>query len=96
MDQDREEAKGTFSFSDSRKDEAFLTMEDDSVCLLPWLTDVPTNTFQLRMRINTSLYYKTIKAWFFRVLSDLSVLACGLVTKNRALGLRPRALFLVT
>ena len=32
-------------------------------------------------------YNKTIKAWLFRVTSDLSVLACGLVAKNSALGL---------
>ena len=42
------------------------------------------------------LYNKSVKAWLFRVTLDLSVLASGLVAKNRTLGLRPRVLFLPT
>ena len=37
-----------------------------------------------------------VNAWFFRVLSDLSVKAFGGVSKNSARGRRPSALFLVT
>ena len=44
----------------------------------------------------TGTYNKTIKACLFCVTSDLSVLACGLVAKNSALGLRSRVLFLAT
>ena len=38
---------------------------------------------------------KIIKAWLLHVLSDLSILACGLVTKTSKLSLRPCVLFLV-
>ena len=41
----------------------------------------------------TKFFYKTNNAWFSCVLSDLSVLVSGLGTSNRALGLRPHALF---
>ena len=49
------------------------------------------------MRIDLNRKHnKTINVWFRRALSDLSALASGLVGKNSALGLRPRALFLPT
>ena len=49
------------------------------------------NSFDLKVN-----HYKSIKAWVLCALSDLSTLASGLVTKNRALGLWPHALFLAT
>ena len=45
---------------------------------------------------SADVYDKTIKVWFLHVLSDLSVLACGRVTKNSTRGRRPSGLFLVT
>ena len=41
-------------------------------------------------------YNKTIKEWLLCVTSDLSGLACGLVTKNITVTLRPHTLFSAT
>ena len=65
---------------------------------LLWNTS-PTNT-AIRSRSSENSFdlkvnhYKTIKAWFPRAPLDLSALASGRVAKDRALGLRPCALFL--